>query len=221
MQGGWQPPPGGGGGGYGPPGGGGYGGPPQGGPGSGYGAPPQGGPPQGGMGAPAGYGAPPPQQGYAPNPYGGAPPGMQGGPGMGGMGMGMSPQYGNYEFNEYENSVIDKAASRMKLWGIISTVIGGLQVVGSCGMFASPSLATYLPAGIVAIVVGVTFLGAGNSLKSVVTTEGNDLAHMMQALQKMSTAFMIEIVCAIVGFVLAVIGLVLVMLFFAVAVAAQ
>jgi len=197
MQGGWQPPPGGGG--YGPPGGG-HGGPP-----------PGGGPPS--MGGPPGYGAPP-GQGYAPNPYGGP----QGGPPP--M-MGMAHQYGTYEFNDYENSIIEKTASRAKLWGIISTTIGALQVVGSCGMFASPTLATYLPAGIVAIVVGVTFIGAGNSLRAVVSTQGNDLMHLMQAMQKMSTAFIIEIICAIVGFVLAVIGILLVMFVFVAVAASQ
>lgn len=201
MQGGWQPP---GGGGYGPPG-------------SGYGAPPPGGGPPSGEGPPGygggapGYGGPPgygggaPGQGYAPpNPYG-AP--QAGPPVM----MGLAPQYGNYEFNDYENSILEKTASRAKLWGIISTTIGALQVLGSCGMFASPGLATYLPAGIVAIVVGVTFIGAGNSLKAVTTTQGNDLMHLMQAMQKMSTAFIIEIICAVIGFVLAVIGIILVM----------
>ena len=125
--------------------------------------------------------------------------------------MGLTPQYGNYEFNDYENSIIEKTASRAKLWGIISTTIGAIQILGSCGMVASPTLATYLPAGIVAIVVGVTFIGAGNSLKAVVSTQGNDLMHLMQAMQKMSTAFIIEIICAIIGFVLAVIGIILVM----------
>jgi len=135
--------------------------------------------------------------------------------------MGMAHQYGTYEFNDYENSIIEKTASRAKLWGIISTTIGALQVVGSCGMFASPTLATYLPAGIVAIVVGVTFIGAGNSLRAVVSTQGNDLMHLMQAMQKMSTAFIIEIICAIVGFVLAVIGILLVMFVFVAVAASQ
>jgi hypothetical protein len=132
----------------------------------------------------------------------------------------MAPQYGSYEFNDYENSVIDKTAARAKLWGIISTVIGALQIMGSCGMFASPSLATYLPSGIVAIVVGVTFIGAGNSLRNVVTTQGSDMMHLMQAMQKMSTAFIIEIICSVVGFVLAVVGILLLMFVF-VAVAAS
>jgi hypothetical protein len=133
----------------------------------------------------------------------------------------MAPQYGNYEFNEYENSLVDKAASRAKLWGIISTVIGALQVLGSCGMFASPTLAAQLPTGIVGIVVGVTFIGVGNSLKAVVDTQGNDMMHLMQAMQKMSTAFIIQIICAIVGFVLAAIAMVLIMFVFVAVAASQ
>ena len=178
MQGGWQPPPGGGGGGYGaPPGGGGYGAPP----GGGYGQPP-------GGGGPPGYGGPPPQ-GFAPNPYGapGAPQGL------------MQPQYGNYEFNDYENSVIDKVASRAKLWGIISTVVGSFYLLSSCGFFFKGDLLMNFPGGVVAIVVGIVFMGAGSSLKAVVTTQGNDMQHLMTAFQKMSTAFIIQIGCAIAG----------------------
>lgn len=182
MQGGWQPPPG---------GGSGYGAPPGSG-GGGYGQPPG--------GAPPGYGGAPPSMAFGQNPYGG------GAPAMGGA---MPGAYGTYEFNDAENSVIDKAAGRAKLWGIISTTIGALQVLGSCGAVAQPSLGTWLPTGIVAIVVGVTFIGVGNSLKNVVQTQGNDMMHMMQALQKMSTAFTIEIACAIIGFVLAVLGFIL------------
>ena len=165
------------------------------------------------MGGPPNPYGPASGQGYAPpNPYG-----TPHGTGM----MGPTPQYGTYEFNDYENSIIEKTASRAKLWGIISTTIGALQVVGSCGMFASPTLATYLPAGIGAIVVGVTFIGAGNSLRAVVSTQGNDLMHLMQAMQKMSTAFIIEIICAIVGFVLAVIGILLAMFVFVAVAASQ
>lgn len=164
-------------------------------------------PPPGG--APPGY---PPGQGFAPpSPYGN-PPGAQA--------PGLAPQYGHYEFNEYESSIIDKTATRAKQWGVISTVIGALQILGSCGMFSNATLATYLPTGIVAVVVGVTFIGVGNSLKAVTTTQGSDLMHLSQAMQKMTAAFTIEIVCTIVGFVLAAIALVVV-LFFVIATAAS
>ena len=181
--------------------------PPPGG-GQGYGPPGS-----GGFGQPAppqGYGAPPPSMSFQQPYQGGAPGGM------------MGASYGNYEFNDTENAIIDKAASRAKLWGIISTVIGALQCVSSC--FAvipnNLGLATNLPIGIVAIVVGITFIGVGNSLKMVVQTQGNDLAHMMQALDKMSGAFMVQIVCAILGFVLALLGF-LILAFVAIAVAAS
>lgn len=172
-----------------PPGGHGYGAPP----GGGYGQPP-------GPAGPPGYGGPPPSLGY----------------GAAGGGTGV---YGSYEFNETENSIIDKTAARAKLWGTISTVIGALQVLSSCGAAASPTFIANLPTGIVAIVVGVAFMGVGNSLKSVVNTQGNDLVHMMQALEKMSGAFMVQIICAIVGFVLT-LAAIFIVVFVLVAVAA-
>ena len=148
--------------------------------------------------------------GFAPNPYG-AP---QGAPGM------MSGSFGNYEFNETENQIVDKTASRAKLWGVISIVVGSLNCVSSCGGFAKADLFLNLPSGIVGIIVGVAFLGVGNSLKQVVQTQGNDLMHMMQALQKMSSAFMVQIVCTIAGWVLG--ALVLAgLVFLAVAIAAS
>ncbi len=148
--------------------------------------------------------------GFAPNPYG-AP---QGAPGM------MSGSFGNYEFNEMENQIIDKTASRAKLWGIISIVVGSLNIMSSCGGFAKADMFLNGPTGIVGIIVGIAFLGVGNSLKQVVQTQGSDLMHLMQALQKMSGAFMVQIVCTIVGWVL---GFLLLMgvVFLAVAVAAS
>jgi len=136
------------------------------------------------------------------------------------MGM-MNQSFGNYEFNEYENSIIDKTASRAKLWGIISTVIGALYVLGSCGMVANPGLAANLPSGIVSIVIGITFMGAGNSLKSIVTSQGSDMMHLGQAMQKMSSAFMIQIVCAIIAFALVVLVVLLAMFVFVAAAASQ
>jgi hypothetical protein len=116
----------------------------------------------------------------------------------------MGGGYGSYEFNDVENQIIDKTAARAKLWGIISTTLGVLQLFGSCGAIASPMMASYFPAGVIAIIIGVTFIGVSNSLKMVVQTQGNDVGHMMQALQKMGSAFLVQIVCAVIGFVLAV-----------------
>lgn len=133
-----------------------------------------------------------------------------GGPGFGpppGLPPPPAPQvpgaYGNYEFNPIENAILAKTASRAKLWGVVSIVVGSLQLLSSCGAVKNSALATNLPLGIVGVIVGITFIGVGNSLKSVVETRGNDLMHMMLAMQKMSTAFVIQIICGIVGVLLA------------------
>ncbi len=190
MQGGWQPPPGGPGG-----GGGGYGQPAQ-----GYGQPQAQAPNYGQPQAP-GYGQPPagyPQQAMAPQP----------GP-MPGYG------FGTYEFNDYENQIIGRTAGRARTWGIISIVIGALNTLIGFLFFLSPGLLVNLVSGIISIIIGAVFLGVGGSLSNVVNTQGNDIEHMMQAMQKLSSAFMIQIVTTIIGAVLGLIAIVLVIFVFA------
>jgi hypothetical protein len=156
------------------------------------------------------YGQPPPpqappqqygqQQSYGqppPNPYGQQmpmTPGMVGG--MGGYG------FGQYEFNEMENGIIAKTAGRAKVWGIISIVVGALYLLSALFFIFSPALLMNLAPGIGGIIVGISFVGVGNSLNSVVQTQGNDVEHMMQATQKLSSAFMTQIIVTIVQAVL-------------------
>lgn len=143
----------------------------------------------------------PPPGGYAAPPPGYGPPGLPG-PGFAPTRYGQGA-YGSYEFNETENAVIDKTASRTKLWGWISTVLGALQMLGgTCGALASPTTLAYLPSGVVMLIVGITFIGVGNSLSNVTRTQGNDLMHMMTALQKLGNAFLIQTITFIIMVVL-------------------
>ena len=179
-------------GGWQPPGGGGYGQPP----GGGYG------PPGGGYG--------PPASGYAPpNAYGHMQP------------PGMAVQYGSYEFTEIENGIIDKTAGRAKTWGTIAIILGAIQLLGAMGAVVSPGLVAYLPMGIVQIVIGVQFVGAGNAMKAVVGTQGNDIPYMMQALDKLGSAFFVQIVVTVIGAVLVALLLVLALFLFAAAAASR
>lgn len=188
MQGGWQPP------GGGPPGG--------------YGAPPPGQQPVATAptmiapsgGAPAAptqpsYGVQPLQPGYgAPSPYALQPAGAFAPPGWGG--------FGQYEFNELENGIIGKTAGRAKTWGIISIVIGALYLLSALFFILSPALLLNIAPGIGGIIVGISFVGVGNSLSSVVATQGNDVQHMMEATQKLGGAFLTQIIVTIVQVVL-------------------
>lgn len=181
-------------------------------PSAGYGPPPAAGYGQ----APASYGGAPPAGFGAPAAGFGAPPGGFGGPGMA---MPPMPQFGQYEFNEYENSILAKTASRAKLWGIIAIVYGALNVVSTCGAFARPDMLINFPQGIVGIVVGIMFLGVGSSLGSVTTTQGNDIGHLMQGMEKLSNAFLIQVIATLVGVGLAILIFILVAIFAAAMVA--
>jgi uncharacterized protein involved in cysteine biosynthesis len=129
--------------------------------------------------------------------------------------MGSYGGYGQYEFNDLENGIIASTAGRARLWGIISIVVGGLNTLAGFLFFVQPALLANLFSGIVSIIVGVSFLGAAASLSNVVNTQGNDVAHMMEALKKVSSALMVQIVTTIIGFVLALVAVALAVLFFA------
>lgn len=112
---------------------------------------------------------------------------------------GWGPQYGQYEFNPLENSIIGKCAGRAKLLGWISIAAGVFQLLGGgCGAFASAFYSVYVPYGIVSLIVGITFLGVGNSLASIVDSRGQDIPHLMQALEKMGGTFLIQAITSVV-----------------------
>jgi hypothetical protein len=151
------------------------------------------------------------QGGWQPPPGGGhgyGPPG-HGAPVTGGpvrqhpfapTGAGPIPSYGDYEFNAYENGILDKTAARARTWGVISAVLGGAQLLGgTCGAIRNPGWAMYLPTGVVMLVVGLTFVGFANSLRSVVRTQGDDIAHLMTAMQKLGTAFTIQSIAFVIS----------------------
>ena len=54
----------------------------------------------------------------------------------------------------------------------------------------------------ISLAVGISFFQGGRAFQSVVDTQGNDIHHMMQALEKIGTAFMIRIVVTLIAVVL-------------------
>jgi hypothetical protein len=100
-----------------------------------------------------------------------------------------------YEFTVPQNAIIQKTATYAKLWGIISIVLGAIQI-----------LVGQLPGGIVSIVIGLVFIGVAGSLKAVVVTEGNDIDHMMAALQKLGNAFLIQVVVTVAAVVVGILA---------------
>jgi hypothetical protein len=98
------------------------------------------------------------------------------------------PMQGEYEFNETENQTIAAAARWARALGIVLVVNGALMIL-NCNIIGAA----------LNIWVGAYFISGGGSLDSVVKTQGNDVANMMQALTKLATAFKIRVIITLVA----------------------
>ena len=109
-----------------------------------------------------------------------------------------------YEFTDQENIVIGATANRAKWWGWISLVCGVLLTLGALFSFTQ-SIGAGLEAllqGIPSVIVGAFFIKTAKSLQLVVDTQGDDVAHMMTAVQSLGAAFLVQLIVVGVAFVL-------------------
>jgi hypothetical protein len=108
-----------------------------------------------------------------------------------------------YEFSDGENVTISRAARLGLVWGIASIVIGGLAcLAGMVALTASAIGLVHMLTGGTSIAIGIIFVGVAKSLREVVDTEGNDVDHMMAAIHKLGTAFLVQIILTGVAFFL-------------------
>lgn len=106
---------------------------------------------------------------------------------------------GQYEFGDAENRIITKTYTRVRVQAIMLMVVGAGQVL--LGFAGTSILGTIgLLGGVVNVVVGAVLLGAAAAFERVVKSRGNDITHMMEALDKLATASGISIVVAAVAF---------------------
>jgi len=104
----------------------------------------------------------------------------------------------DYEFDDAQNATIASAALWARVLGVVMIVVGVASLL-NCNVITL----------IINLIVGVNLLGGGSSLSMVVSTQGNDIAHMMQAIGKLGSAFKTRVIATLIG-------LVLICLFFAV-----
>ena len=128
---------------------------------------------------------------------------------------------GHYEFSEAENAIVQKAAGRTTVWGVIAIVIGVLVLLALAGALLAVAAfgneirgeidmdpttlsaivaAIFGPLAFVNLAIGWYYINAGRSLRAVVETQGNDVALMMSGLDAMATAFKIEAIVTVVAF---------------------
>ncbi len=114
---------------------------------------------------------------------------------------------GHYEFTDEENQKIALTGQRATLWGYISITTGVLALVGlvvslifkdelvSHGLeanYVTVFVVALVPIVLTHLVISMLYMGAGKSLQAVVHTQGNDIEHLMQSLDKLGTAFLVE-----------------------------
>ena len=125
---------------------------------------------------PAGY---PPQHGGYP-----AQPGHPGHPGV-------QPHYAHpgpyaraqYEFSQHENKIISDLAFWSGGLGIVKLVHGALSLIVA-NVFGF----------LLHLAVGLLMLHANRSLRKVVTTEGNDIDHLLKSVEHLATVFQIRLI---------------------------
>ena len=105
--------------------------------------------------------------------------------------MGAPPGAG-YEFSATENETIGKVA----LW--TKVLAGALAVQALFSLYNG----NYLGVVIEAIVIVSLFQGA-QAFDAVVNSQGNDVMHLMEALDKVATVFAIRIALFLLGMVIA------------------
>jgi len=107
-------------------------------------------------------------------------------------------QPSSYEFGPKENETVGKAARWIGFWAWVS--IGAGIVSGVAGLFApdpGDRIGGLITGGIY-VLIGIYFRSAAGSMQSVVTTRGNDVAHLMSALDRLASAFKVMGVLVIV-----------------------
>src|SRR3954469_11345962 len=95
-----------------------------------------------------------------------------------------SPQY---EFSESENIVFTSLARAMRIVGMVALALGCLMVVG----FALLMNAHQPGQGVVSLVLGLVVIVTGlwnrdvaNPVERIVSSQGSDISHLMEAMGK-------------------------------------
>jgi len=105
------------------------------------------------------------------------------------------PTPGGYEFKRAEEVVVGAAAAWIGYYAWIAIFLGVL--FAGLGATRLPGGAAGVGLGIVYVLIGLYFRGAAVSMKSVVTTTGRDVQHLILALDSLTLAFKVQVVLSL------------------------
>ena len=105
------------------------------------------------------------------------------------------PGRAQYEFTGEQNTTVAAVARWAKALAIMMFIQAGFALLSGNWLGA-----------VIDLCLGLPLWGGGASLTNVVNTQGNDVGHLMQALDKLSTVFAIRVGFGIFFIVIAAIG---------------
>ena len=118
----------------------------------------------------------------------------------------------NYEFNDQENVILKKLYKHMNFVGYSFLVLGILTAIIAIGFIQHDKGIWFILIGFVAAVILVTLGVLTNNMasrfKAVVKTEGDDIDHLMVALDHLTSWFNIQIIFIGVAVGVAVLGII-------------
>ncbi len=119
----------------------------------------------------------------------------------------MDSNTGHYEFTPAQNEILKKAATWTGLYAWIMIVAGGLMALGGLLSGEASAAIGALVAAAIYFMIGLNFRGAATSMKAVVQTAGNDIDHLMTALDKLGSAFKVMGILFLIGVILFVVAI--------------
>ena len=107
---------------------------------------------------------------------------------------------GSYEFDSEQNVVLSKTATWVSLFAWILIASSVLSAIGGVVSADEASIGMLIASGIY-FIAGLRLRGSASSMKQVVETEGNDIEHLIDALDKLGSAFKTMGIVFLVGIV--------------------
>ena len=103
----------------------------------------------------------------------------------------------NYEFTDRENKVIGRLSEKMAWVGLFILVLGGVVVA----LGAVRREYDLLVSGLIYALLGVWTERAGHQFRKVVTTKGQDIHHLMHALEDLRKLYTLQFWGALIAII--------------------
>ena len=116
----------------------------------------------------------------------------------------MSEAGGHYEFSGEQNAILAKTAtwSRLLAWILIGSSV--LMAIAAALSGEGGAMGALVAAAIY-FVIGLSLKDAALSMTAVVETAGNDIEHLMTALDKLGSAFKTMAIVFLIGVIISVV----------------